>query len=171
MRSIWRSLRSPTTTSCRLTSDTTGLNLSRVTNNLEHPTGAEAEVKLAPDGDHCRIVVLRWPSSPVQSELSYFNRSRPMFLTLEDERARIKGSRDPLGTQLIWTEVGRQMVTNLTTVTTSLRGFTTLLLARYYAEKLIEEGKAKEEDALPLFLRFEQIAAYAREVVHAAGGG
>lgn len=94
-----------------------------------------------------------------------------MFLTLEDERAQIKGSRDPLGTQFIWTAVGRQVVANLTTVTTSLRGFTTLLLARYFAENLIHEGAAHEEDALALFLRFEQIAGYAREVVHEAGGG
>lgn len=85
-----------------------------------------------------------------------------MFLTLEDPRAKIQGSRDPLGVQPVWTRFGRRVVTNLTTVTTSVRGFTTLLLGRYFGEVLIEEGAAGEQDALSIFLRMEQICGYAR---------
>ena len=53
----------------------------------------------------------------------------------------------------------------------SVRGFTTLLLARYYTECLIEDGQVSEEDALGIFLRFEQIAAYAQHVGHEVDGG
>ncbi len=55
---------------------------------------------------------------------------------------------------------------NLTTVSNSVRGFTTVLLARYYTERLIEDGRASEADVLAIFLHFEQIAAYARHVGH-----
>jgi hypothetical protein len=48
------------------------------------------------------------------------------FLTLEDPNAKIKGSRDPLGVQPIWSAFGRHVVTNLTTQSTSVRGFTVL---------------------------------------------
>jgi hypothetical protein len=57
-----------------------------------------------------------------------------MFLTLEDPNARIHGSRDPLGVQPVWASFGRHVVTNLTTVTDSIRGFTILLLARMLTE-------------------------------------
>lgn len=89
-----------------------------------------------------------------------------MFLTLEDPNARIHGSRDPLGVQPVWSTFGRNAVTNLTTVTTSIRGFTVLLLGRFFAEKMIEKGTAGEQDALSIFLRAEQICSYARHIVH-----
>jgi hypothetical protein len=89
-----------------------------------------------------------------------------MFLTLEDPNARIHGSRDPLGVQPVWASFGRHVVTNLTTVTTSIRGFTVLLLGRLLAEKMIEKGVAGEQDALSIFLRAEQIGSYARYVEH-----
>ena len=94
-----------------------------------------------------------------------------MFLTLEDPRARIQGSIDPLGGLFIWYWFGRRLVGNLTTVSNSVRGFTTLLLARYYTERLIEDGQATEEDALGIFLRFEQISAYAQHVGHGVESG
>jgi hypothetical protein len=89
-----------------------------------------------------------------------------MFLTLEDPRARVKGSRDPLGAQPIWSSFGRRLVTNLTTVSDSIRGFSTLLLARYCAERLLDEGAIEEDGFLGAFLRFEQLAGYARYCVH-----
>ena len=94
-----------------------------------------------------------------------------MFLTLEDPRARIQGSIDPLGGLFIWYWFGRRLVGNLTTVSNSVRGFTTLLLVRYYTELLIEDGQAAEQDALEIFLRFEQVAAYAQHVGHGVGSG
>ena len=65
-----------------------------------------------------------------------------------------------------WSDFGRKVVTNLTTVTTSVRGFTILLLARYYGEKLVTEGVLREDQVLELFLRMEQIGAYVRHVAH-----
>lgn len=87
------------------------------------------------------------------------------FLTLLDPRARIKGSRDPLGVQSIWTRLGRQIIQSLTTVTTSVRGFTTLLLGLYLAESLIEQKNVDEADLANTFLKFEQLAACSR-VIH-----
>ena len=89
-----------------------------------------------------------------------------MFLTLEDPNARIQGSRDPLGVQPVWASFGRHVVTNLTTVTTSIRGFTVLLFGRLLTEKMIEKGAAGEQDALSIFLRTEQIGSYARYLAH-----
>lgn len=91
-----------------------------------------------------------------------------MFLTLEDPRAKIQGSRDPLGVQPVWSGFGRHLVSNLTTVSNSVRGFTVLLLGRYFGELLIGDGRGEEHDALPIFLRTEQLCAYARFVVNEA---
>lgn len=89
-----------------------------------------------------------------------------MFFTLEDPNAKIKGSRDPLGVQPIWTAFGRHVVTNLTTQSNSARGFTILLLGRYLAHRAIEDGWIGRDRALDAFLRFEQIGAYVRHVAH-----
>jgi hypothetical protein len=91
-----------------------------------------------------------------------------VFFTLEDERARIKGSMDPLGSITLWVPFGRRLIANLTTVSGSVRGFTVLLLGRYFAARLIDEGKAGVEDALKLFLHFEQMAGFARVKAHNA---
>jgi len=92
------------------------------------------------------------------------------FLTLEDPNAKIKGSRDPLGIQPVWAAFGRHVVTNLTTQSTSVRGFTILLLGRYFAARLIEDGTVSQEEALNVFLRMEQIGAYIRYVAHKLEG-
>lgn len=82
------------------------------------------------------------------------------FLTDIDSRAAIKGSRDPLGAQAIWTLLGRHVVGGLTTNTTSVRDFVVLLLGYWFIEKLDEAGS--REEALPVFIRWEQLASYAR---------
>ena len=92
------------------------------------------------------------------------------FLTLEDPNAKTKGSRDPLGAQPIWAAFGRHVVRNLTTQSTSVRGFTTLLLGRYFAAELVAEGRASREDALDVFLRMEQLGAYVQHVAHGVEG-
>lgn len=84
------------------------------------------------------------------------------FFTALDPDARIKGSRDPLGFEQLWTGLGRTVVGNLTTVTRSVRQFSTLLFGFYFADKATEERAEREEFFLPVFLRFEQLAAYAR---------
>jgi len=88
------------------------------------------------------------------------------FLTLEDPNAKIKGSRDPLGTMTLWLAFSRHVITNITTVTTSVRAFTILLLGRYFAERLIDDGSVEPEKATEVVLRLEQAAAYARHVGH-----
>jgi hypothetical protein len=86
------------------------------------------------------------------------------FLTDIDSRAAIKGSRDPLGLQTIWTRLGRQVVGNLTTVTTSVRDFTTLVLGYHFAERVAGEGGGESD--LAVFLKWEQLAAYARSEIN-----
>lgn len=84
------------------------------------------------------------------------------FLTELDSRAEVKGSRDPLGLMSLWSHFGRDVIGNLTTVSSSVRGFTTLLLGLYYAEKLQELPREKRPSPLDVFLKFEQLAGYAR---------
>ena len=93
--------------------------------------------------------------------------SRP-FLTQLDSRAAIKGSRDPLGVQAIWTRFGRHVVGNLTTVSNSVRDFTVLLLGYYFAERVADEGGT--EGDLATFLKWEQLAAYAQAHVDQTRG-
>lgn len=84
------------------------------------------------------------------------------FLTKTDSNAVVKGSRDPLGVQALWTSFGRYIVGNLTTVSTSLRDFTATMLGYTFIQQM--EGEANEVE---LFLRWEQWAAYCR--VHQFG--
>src|SRR6516162_3171437 len=86
------------------------------------------------------------------------------FLTDLDSRAAVKGSRDPLGIQQIWARLGRRVVGNLTTVSNSLRDFTTLLLGYYFAEQLSHELGSGTE--LTTFLKWEQLVAYSRAAVN-----
>ncbi|MDW3846330.1 hypothetical protein NMK34_06885 [Micromonospora sp. BRA006-A] len=86
-----------------------------------------------------------------------------LFLTDLDPRARVKGSRDGLGAQAVWSATGRPLIGNLTTVTDSLPGFTTLLVGL----RLAELASPDELDSTTTaFLIWEQMAAYVRHVVH-----
>jgi hypothetical protein len=86
------------------------------------------------------------------------------FLTDLDSRAAVKGSRDPLGIQALWTRLGRHVVGNLTTVSSSVRDFTTLLIGYHLAGQLADGlGPGSE---LATFLKWEQLAAYARAAVN-----
>ncbi|GAA4562756.1 hypothetical protein GCM10023176_05160 [Micromonospora coerulea] len=90
-----------------------------------------------------------------------------LFLTDLDPRARVKGSRDGLGAQAVWSATGRPLIGNLTTVTDSLAGFTTLLVGL----RLAELASSDELDNTPnAFLVWEQMAAYVRHVVHSHRG-
>lgn len=86
------------------------------------------------------------------------------FLTDLDSRAAVKGSRDPLGVQAIWARLGRHVVGNLTTVTTSLPDFIVVLLGHYFAE-LVDRERG-EPDPVGSFLKWEQLTGYARAVVN-----
>ncbi len=88
------------------------------------------------------------------------------FLTDLDSRAAIKGSRDPLATQSIWVPLGRKIVGNLSTVSTSVRDFTVLMLGFWLIERAVEQGA--DEPEVSLFLKWEQLAGYVR-VEHKLG--
>jgi hypothetical protein len=85
---------------------------------------------------------------------------RRPFLTDLDSRAAVKGSRDPLGQMAIWTRLGRHVVGNLTTVSSSYRDFTVLLLGFWFVEQAVDAGSTEGE--VTLFLKWEQLAGYAR---------
>lgn len=86
------------------------------------------------------------------------------FLTEIDTRAAVKGSRDPLGIQQIWTRMGRHVVGNLTTVSTSVRDYGTLLLGYHFAEVVAEDVGPGHD--LATFLKWEQLAAYSRAKIN-----
>jgi hypothetical protein len=90
------------------------------------------------------------------------------FLTELDDRAKIKGSRDPLGVQPIWSRLGRHVVANLTTVSNSVRDFTVLLLGYHFAQCVADDGGSDAE--LTTFLKWEQLAGYARAYVNKESG-
>ena len=90
------------------------------------------------------------------------------FLSEWDDRARPKGSRDPLGFELVWSHYGRKVIGNLTTVTGSLENFSVALLGFYWANELnaTSAGPAKERSQRikETFLRYEQLAGYLRHI-------
>lgn len=93
------------------------------------------------------------------------------FLTAVDtERLDIRGSRDPLGLVPIWGDFGRKVVENLTTASNSARGFTTLLLGLYFADRVSEGREDRDVVRLAAFLKFEQLAGFARFVVNNDAG-
>jgi hypothetical protein len=83
-----------------------------------------------------------------------------------DERARPKGSRDPLGAEAIWTFMGRTIVGNLTTVTRSLDNFIVAMLCCEFAN-----GVAVDANVQARYLRFEQLAAYLKLCVRTTNDG
>ena len=88
------------------------------------------------------------------------------FLTEIDHREKVKGSRDPLSLVPVWSRFGRRVIGNLTTVSNSVRGFTTLLLGYYFAEQVHDRHGPEAGSTLDLFLKFEQLAAYCRHHVN-----
>jgi len=86
------------------------------------------------------------------------------FLSLLDDRAKPKGSRDPLGFELVWTHFGRKVVGNLTTITSSMDNFAVAILGFYWAEQraagLSEQDR--HEHIKHSFLRYEQLTGYLR---------
>lgn len=82
----------------------------------------------------------------------------PMFTVFSsyDDRARPKGSRDPLGAEATWSSLGRQIVGNLTTVTANLDNFIVALLCCHFANQNQSDPELIQEH----YLRAEQVAAY-----------
>lgn len=80
------------------------------------------------------------------------------FITDKDPNYSIKGSRDPLGFQVIWQSAGRKLIPNLSTVSNNIIDFQILSLA--YIIK--NEFKISDNDFESFFIKFEQIMAYTR---------
>lgn len=81
------------------------------------------------------------------------------FFTKPDPDFKLKGSRDPLGLQVVWKETAQQIVAYLSTVSYSLKDFQTLCFAYYFQNR---KEKTHIGIDLNFFLRFEQACAYAR---------
>lgn len=79
------------------------------------------------------------------------------ILSKMDPRELPKGTRDPLGFEIIWTTTGRKIIGNLTTITRSIEEFATALLGF----DLCVKGKSESDDR-DRFIRYEQVAAYLR---------
>ena len=89
------------------------------------------------------------------------------FLSEWDDRARQKGSRDPLGFEVVWSHYGRKIIGNLRTATWSLENFSVALLGFYWANKLnptTSRPKERSQKIKKTFLRYEQLAGYLRYI-------
>ena len=88
------------------------------------------------------------------------------FLSLLDDRAKPKGSRDPLGFELVWTHFGRQVIGNLTTITSSLNNFAVALLGFHWTNELHAHlpQNQRQFHIRESFLRYEQLTGYLRHL-------
>ena len=86
-----------------------------------------------------------------------------MLLSLQDDRLKPKGSRDPLGFELVWSYFGRKVVGNLTPITSSLENFSVAMLGFYLTHRLLPNS-IEQKDILEHFIRYEQVAAYLRYI-------
>ncbi|MFM1744546.1 MAG: hypothetical protein RLZZ630_483 [Bacteroidota bacterium] len=78
------------------------------------------------------------------------------FITSPDPDYMPKGSRDPLGLQVIWQHQGKKIIPFLSTVSFSVRDFQILCMARFLYGDKQDSGWPK------FFLRFEQLMGYVR---------
>jgi hypothetical protein len=76
------------------------------------------------------------------------------FFTDLDESLRPKGSRDPIGLEPIWSQVGRRLVGNLTTVTRSLDNFIVTLVGFAVAANTDSPSNPVEPGSAEFYLRF-----------------
>jgi hypothetical protein len=81
------------------------------------------------------------------------------FFTDYSPNLKAKGSVDPLGFEALWSQQGRRIIKNLTTITDDFYEFQTTLCGLALAEQYCD-GDTKIQ--LEIFLRFEQWCAYAR---------
>lgn len=90
------------------------------------------------------------------------------FLSEWDDREKPKGSRDPLGFEMVWSHYGRKVIGNLRTVTGSLENFSVALLGFYWANELnatsVGTTKERSQKIKKTFLRYEQLAGYLRYI-------
>lgn len=80
------------------------------------------------------------------------------FLTEKDPNYSVKGSRDPLGMQVIWQTVGRKLIPDLSTVSISIIDFQIMCIAYYFKK----EFKVDDQSFQLFFSRFEKLMGFAR---------
>ncbi len=88
------------------------------------------------------------------------------FLTEQDPDYTIKGSRDPLGLQVIWQNAGRKIIPHLSTVSNNVLDFQILSLA--YALKI--KYNMTDPEFEDFFIPFEQLFAYTRHKLNPIPG-
>ena len=86
------------------------------------------------------------------------------FISLLDNRAKPKGSRDPLGFELVWSHFGRKVVGNLTTITSSMDNFAIALLGFYWVNQIIpmDDSDGRHKKVREAFIKYEQLTGYIR---------
>ena len=80
------------------------------------------------------------------------------FLTDKDPNYSVKGSRDPLGIQVIWQSVGRKLIPDLSTVSISIIDFQIICIAYYFKQ----EFKIDDQSFQLFFSRLEKLMAFTR---------
>lgn len=75
-----------------------------------------------------------------------------------------------MGTLPIWVTFGRHVVTNLTLAASTVRGFTTHMLGRYFSGGLVHDERIPSDEAMNVFFRNEQLCAYIRHHAYGVGG-
>jgi hypothetical protein len=82
------------------------------------------------------------------------------FFTQFDPDYKLKGSRDPLGFQSIWSNAGHKLIAHLSTVSSDLNDFQILTYAHYWYYK-----RSKDQNGfVPFFIKLEQAFSYARKI-------
>jgi len=80
------------------------------------------------------------------------------FISEIDPNYRIKGSRDPLGFQSIWSAAGHKAIKHLSTVSVNLKDFMVLSYGLFFY------GERDSRGFLNFFYKFEQACAFARHI-------
>jgi hypothetical protein len=88
------------------------------------------------------------------------------FITKQDPNYTVKGSRDPLGFQVIWQASGRKLIPYLSTVSGSVKDFQILSTAYFYKHELNMDDESFER----FFILFEQLMAYTRYQLNGGEG-
>lgn len=82
------------------------------------------------------------------------------YFTQTDPDFKLKGSRDPLGFQSIWSHAGHKLIAHLSTVSTNLVDFQILCYAHYWYK-----SRSKDYNGfVPFFIKLEQAFSYARKI-------
>jgi len=88
------------------------------------------------------------------------------FFSALDPNFRVKGSRDPLGFQSIWSRKGRKVIAHLSTVSQDLTDFMILSYATFFFQSKDDRQSRDSRFFVNFFLKFEQACSFARMLYH-----